>query len=191
MDRRQKRTRDAIFNAFSLLLSKKNYNQISVQDIIDKANIGRTTFYAHFETKESLLEELCTELFGHIIDTAKGVAHEHCNFCCDSSDNCVFLHLINHLQENDYNILELLTSQNNEIFLQYFKENLKLLIDVLYAQRGVFNKSPLPEDLLVNHISSSFVNTVSWWLSRGMKESPKVITEYFLNIINGLGIGTT
>ena len=72
-----------------------------------------------------------------------------------------------------------------------FLKNLKLLIDVFYAQRGVFNKSPLPEDLLVNHISSSFVNTVSWWLSRGMKESPKVITEYFLNIINGLGIGTT
>jgi AcrR family transcriptional regulator len=60
LDRRQKRTRQAIFNAFSQLLSKYNYNQISVQQIIDTANIGRTTFYSHYETKESLLEDLCT-----------------------------------------------------------------------------------------------------------------------------------
>ena len=43
MDRRQKKTKDAIFKAFTTLLSKKNYNQISVQEIIDIADIGRTT----------------------------------------------------------------------------------------------------------------------------------------------------
>jgi AcrR family transcriptional regulator len=48
MDRRQKRTREAIFKAFTQLLSKYNYNQISVQQIIDTANIGRTTFYSHY-----------------------------------------------------------------------------------------------------------------------------------------------
>lgn len=89
MDRRQKKTREAIFQAFTALLAEKNYNQISVQEIIDVANIGRTTFYAHFETK----------------------------------------------------------------------------------------------DYLLNHISSSFVETVSWWLSRGMQESPEEITEYFLATI--------
>ena len=67
MDRRQKKTKDAIFKAFTTLLSKKNYNQISVQEIIDIADIGRTTFYAHFETKEYLLKDLCEELFGHIM----------------------------------------------------------------------------------------------------------------------------
>lgn len=186
MDRRQKRTREAIFNAFSQLLSKYNYNQISVQQIIDTANIGRTTFYSHYETKESLLEDLCTELFGHIIDTARGIPHGHYHFNCGSSTDSVFLHLLKHLQENDYNILELLSSQNNEIFIQHFKSNLQNLIQVQYAQKGLLKKAKLPQDFLVHHIASSFVNTVSWWISNKMKDSPEKITEYFLITIEGL-----
>ncbi len=183
MDRRQKKTREAIFNAFTELLAEKNYNQISVQDIIDNADIGRTTFYAHFETKDFLLKDLCEELFGHIIDTAVGFSHGHYHCCYGKTDDSVFLHLLRHLQENDRNILELLSSENNEIFLKYFKSNLKKLIISQYADKGMFKSSKLPEDFLVNHISSAFVETVGWWLSRKMQDSPENITEYFLATI--------
>lgn len=183
MDRRQKKTREAIFQAFTALLAEKNYNQISVQEIIDVANIGRTTFYAHFETKDYLLKDLCEELFGHIIDTAMGLPHGHYHYSCGSATDSVFLHLLRHLQENDRNILELLISENNEIFIQYFKSNLRQLIISQYADKGLLVNAKLPEDYLVNHISSSFVETVSWWLSRGMQESPEEITEYFLATI--------
>ena len=180
MDRRQAKTREAIFSAFTALLSEKNYSKISVQDIIDAANIGRTTFYSHFETKDYLLKDLCEELFGHIIDTAMGLPQEHYHCNCGSKSDSVFLHLLRHLQENDYNILELLSSQNNEIFLRYFKSNLKELIITEYADKGLFKSSKLPEDFLVNHISSSFVETVEWWISRRMKETPEEITQFFL-----------
>ena len=133
MDRRQKKTRGAIFSAFAELLSQKHYNQISVQEIIDAANVGRTTFYAHFETKDYLLKSLCEELFGHIIDTAMGLPHGHYHYSCGNKTDSVFLHLVRHLQENDRNILELLSSENNEIFMKYFKTNLRTLIFTQYA----------------------------------------------------------
>ena len=183
MDRRQKKTRDAIFSAFAELLSQKHYNQISVQEIIDAANVGRTTFYAHFETKDYLLKSLCEELFGHIIDTAMGLPHGHYHYSCGSKTDSVFLHLVRHLQENDRNILELLSSENNEIFMKYFKTNLRTLIVTQYAEKGLLKNAALPEDYLVNHIASSFVETIDWWLSRGMKETPETITEYFLGVI--------
>lgn len=184
MDRRQRKTREAIFMAFTQLLEKQNYHQITVQDIIDTADVGRATFYAHFETKDYLLKSLCEELFDHIIDTAMGLPHGHYHYACGYATDSVFLHLLRHLQENDYNILHLLSCENNEIFLRYFKSNLKKLILSQYAEeKGSLAHAKLPEDYLVNHISSSFVETVSWWISRKMKESPEEITEYFLATI--------
>ncbi len=186
MDRRQKKTRDAIFGAFTALLSEKHYSRITVQDIIDAADIGRTTFYAHFETKEFLLKELCEELFAHIIDTAMGLPHGHHHDFCDNRTDSVFLHLLNHLQENDLHILELLAGENNELFLRYFKENLKKLVVSQYAEGGRLDRSHLPKDFLVDHIAASFVETVRWWLSRGMRESPETVTAYFLATIEPL-----
>lgn len=183
MDRRQKKTREAIFAAFTSLLAEKSYHQISVQEIIDAADIGRTTFYAHFETKDYLLKDLCEELFGHIIDTAMGLPKGHYHCTCGSAEDSVFLHLLRHLQENDRNILELLSSENNELFLGYFKSNLKKLIVFRYAEKGLLKEKGLPEDYLVNHISATFVETVSWWLSRNRKESPEEMTEYFLTLM--------
>ena len=181
MDRRQKRTRDAIFVAFTSLLSKKHYNQISVQEIIDLANIGRTTFYAHFETKDYLLKDLCEELFAHIIGSSMGQIDDY-HLNCNCIEDTVFSHLLCHLKVNDRNIIELLTSQNNEIFLRYFKCNLKKLIITQYADKGLINYNNLPQDYVINHIASSFVETVEWWLKDNNDKSPQEITEYFLTV---------
>jgi len=184
MDRRQKKTREAIFSAFTRLLEKTPYHRITVQDIIDEANIGRATFYAHFETKDYLLKDLCDELFGHITDSALGLHRNDYHYSCCSPTDSVFLHLLHHFQDNDRNIVALLSSQNNDIFLQYFKTDLKRLVQQQFADRENCSDSSLPRDYIVNHISSSFVETVSWWLNRGMKESPEEIADYFEKVIS-------
>lgn len=179
MDRRQRKTRDAIFGAFIALLSEKDLAQITVGEIIEKADIGRATFYAHFETKDYLLKEFCKDLFCHIFDGAGEANHGHHHlFHCDAPDS-VFLHLFQHLHRNDNQILQLLSCPNNDLFLQYFKEQLQLLVkDQLSAFSG--RKDPrLPEAFWIHHIASTFTETLRWWIEGGMKETPETITEYF------------
>lgn len=181
MDRRQRKTREAIFSAFTALLSEKEVNKITVGEIIERADIGRATFYAHFETKDYLLKALCEELFCHIFDSTKKDGHNHKHiFECDAPES-VYLHLLQHLQKNDNRILQLLTCENNDVFLQYFKSGLTNLIKDLPLKTEDPN---LPRDFLINHISTAFVETVRWWIKGSMKLSPETVYSYFKSVIN-------
>lgn len=183
MDRRQKKTREAIFRAFTGLLAKKNYHQITVQDILDTADVGRTTFYAHFETKEYLLRDLCAELFGHVTDTAMGVQTANCPYHCGLPTDSVFLHLIRHLERNDRGILDLLSSENDGLFLDYFRGEVCRLVEAVYGDRLTAN---LPRDYLVQHIAAAFVQTVRWWLAGECTRTPEEVTACFLAVTEPL-----
>lgn len=180
MDRRQRKTRQAIFSAFIELLSEKSFSKITVADIIEKSDIGRATFYAHFETKDFLLKELCRELFCHIFDSTKdgNPSHRHI-FSCDGNDSA-FLHLIRHLEKNDNHILDLLSGKNNGLFLSYFKKELLSLTESQLHFFTLSKNEELPPDFVVNHITCVFVETVNWWIRNKMKESPEEIYRYFL-----------
>ena len=185
MDRRQRKTRNAIFDAFISLLGEKSFEKITVGEIIDRADIGRATFYAHFETKDYLLKELCEELFCHIFDCMQGEGEKHHHiFDCEAPDS-VFLHLFQHLRKNDNHILELLSGDNNELFLSYFKNG---LAGIIRSQDTLLkNNFParLPEDFIINHIAATFVETVRWWVRGKMALSPEEINRYFTLLIKG------
>lgn len=183
MDRRQRKTRVAIFSAFSSLLAEKSYGKITVQEIIDEANVGRTTFYAHFETKDDLLKELCGELFGHIIGSAMDCTHTHGLYSDGNTPESVFCHLLQHLQENDYNILGLLSSESCDIFLRYFKDSLNGLIRTQFVEQKQSTHTELPQDFLINHISGSFVEMVLWWIKGHRKQTPEELDRYFRAVI--------
>lgn len=176
MDRRQRKTRQAIFNAFTQLLSRHELSRITVSDIIELADVGRATFYAHFETKDFLLKELCEELFCHLFDAPES-EHRHI-FNCENHDT-VFVHLFRHLQKNDNHILTLLRCPSNALFQEYFKTGLRELV---MREQGLFEarkSKKLPEDFWLEHICSVFVETLRWWSANGMKERPEEIAEYF------------
>ena len=183
MDRRQQKTRAAVFSAFSSLLARKSYSKITVQEIIDAANIGRTTFYAHFETKDDLLKALCEELFGHIISSAMDCTHTHGLYSNNTVPESVFCHLLQHLQENDYNILGLLSGESSEIFLRYFKDGLNELIRKQFMRPEMGRKSSVPQDFLINHVSGSFVEMVLWWVRGRMRQTPPELDRYFRAVI--------
>ena len=54
-DRRVRRTQDLLRRALLSLIQEKGYDRITVQDILDRADIGRSTFYAHYRDKDDLL----------------------------------------------------------------------------------------------------------------------------------------
>ena len=168
------------------MLAKKDFSQITVGEIIEKADVGRATFYAHFETKDFLLKELCKELFCHIFDSIDGneSGHKHI-FECDSNED-IFLHLLRHLEKNDNNISTLLVGENNELFLGFFKNELKKLVSEQEETAEFAKSRNIPADFWINHVSSCFVESVRWWFSCKKNETPEKIHEYFLGV---LGIG--
>lgn len=179
MDRRQQKTRASVFSAFSALLAEKPYSKITVQEIIDAANVGRTTFYAHFETKDDLLKALCQELFGHIIASAVDRTHTHGLYSHQEAPLSVFCHLLQHLQENHRNILGLLSCESSEIFLRYFKDSLNQLVRSQFFCQNAPANLKVPQDFLINHISSSFVEMVLWWVQERRQETPEELDRYF------------
>ena len=183
MDRRQQKTRAAIFSAFEHLLAQKKYSKITIKDIIDQANVGRTTFYEHFETKDALLSEMCSHLFHHIFSPENEGEAGH-NFPLSQGDSkTVVTHILYHLQDGGSGMLKLMCGESSEIFLFYFRSYLQEMV-LPFLTSGLEQKNRnVPESFLENHITGSFLNMVQWWFHRGMQESPEDLAAYFLSVI--------
>lgn len=184
MDRRQQKTRDAIFDAFSSLLSTKRYSKITIQEIIDKANIGRSTFYSHFETKDDLLKEMCTELFEHIFSKSLDMEMTHDFSLAAKDTQSMITHILYHLKDNKKNMIGILKSESGDLFLSYFKQYLNEMITSSMLKGVEQEKSKVPYDFLIEHIAGSFVGMIQWWIKNNMKDSPEELSRYFEAVIN-------
>ena len=171
MDRRQRKTREAIFNAFRELLEKNRYENITVQDIIDNADVGRSTFYSHFETKDALLKAICSDIFDHIF---RG---ELCDYPGENhSLEDKLAHILWHLKDNTKDIIGLLNCESAELFMGYIKDYLSQLFTMHLKD---FNKD-VPEDYLLNHLVCSFCATLRWCAGKKMDINPEDIARDFM-----------
>ena len=75
------------------------------------------------------------------------------------------------------------SSQNNELFLRYFRSNLEVLVDehlnLFESQRD----QNIPLTFWKNYVVSTFVETIRWWTNNGMQETPETLTDYFLKVV--------
>lgn len=182
MDRRQQKTKNAIILAFEELISKKRYDEITVQQIIDKADVGRTTFYAHFETKESVLDSLCEDLFAHIFDEDLEKEATHDFSKSEHSQNEMLTHILYHLKDDKSRYKKLFTGQSASLFWERFKILFKEKLGE-EIQKGKWNaKTDIPEDLYIELYASSFVETVKWWFKNSCQQTPEEVVGYFKRI---------
>ena len=176
MDRRQKRTRKAVFEAFTRLLEKKSYSNISVQEIIDEADIGRSTFYSHFETKDDLLRALCTEIFDHVFSEELHKESTH-DFSSRQKDTVgEITHILYHIGDSRPYIKSILSCESGEMFMKYFKEYLTQVFE------GELKKHRLdvPQDYILNHMVCDFAETVRWWM-RHEQYTAEDISRFFFS----------
>ncbi|MBF6455584.1 TetR/AcrR family transcriptional regulator [Nocardia cyriacigeorgica] len=72
-DRRVRRTRDLLHRALIELMIERGYERVTVTDVIDRADVGRSTFYAHYRDKDDLLVVSCTEFLRREIARVRAV----------------------------------------------------------------------------------------------------------------------
>lgn len=182
MDRRQRKTRDAVFGAFTRLLKTEPYSKITVQEIIDEADIGRTTFYAHFETKDALLSSLCSEIFDHVFsdDLKKEKTHD---FSDHHDSHAVITHVLYHLKEHMAYLPGLVKGESGEIFMFFFKQHLKDLFTSIVPKSAC----RAPYDYVLNHMICDFAETVRWW-TVNRQYSPEEISDFFFETTPAAGV---
>ena len=179
MDRRQQKTREAVYRAFNKLLETKRYEAITVQEIIDEANIGRSTFYAHFETKDELLRSMCTEIFNHVFAQSLSRESNH-DYSAGNYDLEQKLgHILYHLRENKQKLKGILKSESSDLFMSYFKEYLS---DMFKHSLHDF-KLDVPADFLLHHLVGSFAEAVKWWIAEDTKHTPEAVAHYFMAVL--------
>lgn len=179
MDRRQQKTRKAIYNALSKLLERKRFESITVQEIIDEANIGRSTFYAHFETKDDLLKEMCTDIFHHIFNDRLPQEADHDYSTGSPNLELKLGHILYHLQEVKSDLKGILGGESGELFMRFLKNYLRELF-ALYKKDF---SADIPEDFLLHHLSGSFAEAVKWWMMEDTKHSPEEVAAYYMAMI--------
>lgn len=178
MDRRQQKTRRAIFSAFRTLLEGKRYDHITVQEIIDAADVGRSTFYAHFETKEMLLEAMCGDIFHHLFE------RDDCPWeGKDAEAEARLAHVLWHVRDCRKDLSAILRSESGEVFMTYFARHTEALFTHHAAAFAHdLPEGALPADYLQHQLVMGFAATVRWWVARDCADAPEDVARCFMAV---------
>ena len=180
MDRRKAKTIKAIRTAFADLLNAKRYSEITVQDILDRADVGRSTFYEHYKTKDELLHSVLDEIFAHVFSHHLAPETHHDFSHADDYEHVV-VHMFYHFAEDKGELKGILRSESKEIFVADLRTHLQALVyDYIFK---VYQSDKFDEGLLVDHLIGTLTSLTLWWLERDCKESPEEVTKIYFGLI--------
>lgn len=167
-DRRTIKSQDAIKEAFIQLMSKKNFEQITVQNISDKANVGRRTFYHHYQDKYDLLTKLIEEHINDLRNICKSAIDDNLN-----EPPYIWFDYF----ENNYQFFSTML-RSKELFafrsllLDFVIEELKKVIDISQGK----NKG-LSEDIYFRFFGSAIVGIIESYFTKGIPKLSKDLAE--------------
>ncbi|XID93177.1 TetR/AcrR family transcriptional regulator [Paenibacillaceae bacterium WGS1546] len=169
-DRRILRTQQQIADAFLALCSEKEYESIIIKDITERANVNRSTFYAHYEDKDHLLRKMTGDKLRELASLSReSIAYDEPSF--DAPDP-YFVALFEHLTANRTFYGVMLGKVRPSLFSDPMREVVR---ESFFARVSAIDKDQkllVPLDLLLDYISYSVHGIIRKWLVQPMVYSP-------------------
>ncbi len=180
-DRRVQRTQCLLREALLSLIHEKHYDSIVVNDILDRANVGRSTFYTHFRGKHELL-------LSGIHDQLRSVQPAALPASAKRHERLIWFSLP---------IFELIDRQrrtggvrigtrDRAILHEHLQEAVADLIadevrKDLHGRRSTAGR--MPRDLLIQYVASTFILTLNWWMGSRSPLLPKDADDLFRGLV--------
>jgi AcrR family transcriptional regulator len=173
-DRRIMRTRKFLQEALLALILEKGYEEVTIQDVLDRANVGRSTFYAHFQDKEALFlsefETLRTLFEHHLLSQPAP----------DTSPWSLSLVMFQHAQSNLQLYKALAGKQGGSMALVHLQNYLSSLLRAHLKQRFSQQASKqIPPEILAHYLVNAFISLLTWWLDNNLPYSAERMNEIF------------
>jgi AcrR family transcriptional regulator len=176
-DRRVQRTRNMLFEALLDLMIEKGYDAITVQDIIDRANIGRSTFYSHFLDKEQLLLANLEQLREFLKQQCvmQPLPTESGGYRFGFS-----LAMLQHVQSHKHIYRAVAGKQSGVLVLYHVK---RMLSEIAREEIALLlpssTSSKIPQDVAIEFVVNTFWSILTWWMEQNMPYSATEMDQMF------------
>jgi len=178
-DRRVARTRGMLQRALLSLILKKDYEAITIEEICEAANVGRSTFYSHYTSKDHLkrssldehLRGLLTDRQEHALARPGDIRDRSLGFS---------LSLFEHARDHVDLYRALASGRGGSLSLSGIRQILSDLVrHELAAMAGKKSDDVIPRELVVQYIVGAYMAVLTWWLDRGAKLPPERMDAMF------------
>ena len=179
MDRRVARTRETLQRTLISLILKKGYEAITIKDICDAANVGRSTFYAHYTGKDDLKRSgLDNHLRSPLVDRQRDAMAR----VGDSRARSLgfSLAMFEHARDHIDLYRALVGGRGGTVVLGSIRKILSDLVrDDIAATAGKNSTDVIPREVVVQYVVGAYMAVLTWWLDGGAKLPPQRIDAMF------------